>query len=190
MSADVSASSADVSASSADIVASNGEYFVMSHNVLRVFHDVSQCFKSVSWCFKSVSWCFTSGSRCFTMYHNVLQMFHDVLLCLTMLYDVYWVAQWSASQHRRPRCHRSRQLRMDRWYRRESDAMLNSVLNGDWSNSVPGRQFPKGLSSNSVSGRWIPIPKQECGRAGPPAEPLWNLSSRNRVTPVSIQDGI
>ena len=22
--------------------------------------------------------------------------------------------------------------------------MLNSVLNGDWSNSVPGRQFPKG----------------------------------------------
>ena len=24
------------------------------------------------------------------------------------------------------------------------DPMLNSVLNGDWSNSVPGRQFPKG----------------------------------------------
>ena len=22
--------------------------------------------------------------------------------------------------------------------------MLNSILNGDWSNSVPGRQFPKG----------------------------------------------
>ena len=25
--------------------------------------------------------------------------------------------------------------------------MLNSVLNGDWSNSVPGRQFPKGINS-------------------------------------------
>ena len=27
---------------------------------------------------------------------------------------------------------------------RESDPMLNSVLNRDLSNSVPGRQFPKG----------------------------------------------
>ena len=26
----------------------------------------------------------------------------------------------------------------------ESDRMLNSVLNGDWGNSVPGRQFKKG----------------------------------------------
>ena len=27
-----------------------------------------------------------------------------------------------------------------------SDTMLNSVLNGDWSNSLPGRQFPKGIT--------------------------------------------
>ena len=26
----------------------------------------------------------------------------------------------------------------------QNDTMLNSVLNGDWSNSVPGRQFLKG----------------------------------------------
>ena len=30
------------------------------------------------------------------------------------------------------------------WYRRERDLMLNSVLNGDWSNSDPGRQIPQG----------------------------------------------
>ena len=24
--------------------------------------------------------------------------------------------------------------------------MLNSILNGDWSNSVPGRQFPRGAA--------------------------------------------
>ena len=35
---------------------------------------------------------------------------------------------------------------MDRRHQRESDPMLNSVLNGDWSNSVPGRQFPKGMT--------------------------------------------
>ena len=35
--------------------------------------------------------------------------------------------------------------RMDRRYLRERDTMLNSVLNGDWSNSVPGRQIPEGL---------------------------------------------
>ena len=38
----------------------------------------------------------------------------------------------------------SRNSLRDRRYRHESDPMLNSVLNGDWSNSVPGRQFPKG----------------------------------------------
>ena len=29
--------------------------------------------------------------------------------------------------------------------------MLNSVLNGDWSNSVPGRKIPEGMISNSVT---------------------------------------
>ena len=47
--------------------------------------------------------------------------------------------------------------------RHESDPMLNSVLNGDCSNSVPGRQFTKGL---------------------------WKLTSINRVTTVSIQDEV
>ena len=37
--------------------------------------------------------------------------------------------------------------RRNRRYRRERDPMLNSVLNGDWSNSVPGRKIPEG-------GRW------------------------------------
>ena len=31
------------------------------------------------------------------MYYNVLQTFHDVLPCLTMFYDVYRVAQQSAT---------------------------------------------------------------------------------------------
>ena len=34
--------------------------------------------------------------------------------------------------------------RRDRRYHRERDPMLNSILNGDWSNSVPGRQIPEG----------------------------------------------
>ena len=38
----------------------------------------------------------------------------------------------------------STEIDRDRQYHRKSDPMLNSVLNGNWSNSVPGRQFPKG----------------------------------------------
>ena len=34
--------------------------------------------------------------------------------------------------------------RRDRRYRHERDPMLNSVLNGDWSNSVLRRQIPEG----------------------------------------------
>ena len=34
--------------------------------------------------------------------------------------------------------------RRNRRYRRERDPMLNSVLNGDWSNSVPGRKITEG----------------------------------------------
>ena len=37
----------------------------------------------------------------------------------------------------------------DRRYRRERDPMLNSVPNGDWSNSVPGRKIPEGITWNS-----------------------------------------
>ena len=34
----------------------------------------------------------------------------------------------------------------DRQYHCESDPMLNSVLNGEWSNSVAERQIPKGCA--------------------------------------------
>ena len=80
----------------------------------------------------NVSCCFTSSSWGFTMYHNVLG-------CITMFYSVSWCFTMFSESHndRHRRCHR------DRRYRHESDPMLNSVLNGDWSNSVPGRQIPK-----------------------------------------------
>ena len=77
------------------------------------------------------------------MFH-VLLVVHDVLLCFTMFSE--------SRNYRHPRigdpaaadCLRDRQqLCRDRRYRHESDPMLNSILNGDWSNSVPGRQFPK-----------------------------------------------
>ena len=31
--------------------------------------------------------------------------------------------------------------------------MLNSVLNGDWSNSVPGRKIPEGTSTNTMESK-------------------------------------
>ena len=42
-----------------------------------------------------------------------------------------------------------RWCRRDRRYRRERDPMLNSVLNGDWSNSVPRRKIPEGQDSRA-----------------------------------------
>ena len=76
-------------------------------------------------------------------------------------------------RHRRPPGRRSRKRHRDRrqlrrnrrWhrrnrrYRRERDPMLNSVLNGDWSNSVPGRKIPEGPSDvrKRHSGR-VPFP--------------------------------
>ena len=39
----------------------------------------------------------------------------------------------------------------DRRYRRERDSILNSVLNGDCSNSVPLRQIPEGYYDIVVS---------------------------------------
>ena len=100
-----------------------------------VFHDVSQCFKSVSWCF-------TNGSWCFTKYLNVLHVFHIVLLCFLMFSE-------SLNDRRPPQG--SRQRRRDRRYCRECDPMLNSVLNGDWSNSVPGRKILEGVYQKSIS---------------------------------------
>ena len=118
---------------------------------------------SVSWCFKSFSWCFTSDSQCFTMYHNVLHVFHDVLWCFTMFNNVLWslasratigVAASATADRLRDRdnaagigdkIRRNRRWhRRDRRYRHERDPMRNSVLNGDWSNFVPGRNIPEG----------------------------------------------
>ena len=48
--------------------------------------------------------------------------------------------------HRSPQG--SQQSRRDRRYHHESDHMVNSVLYGDWSNSVPGRQIPKGCAAH------------------------------------------
>ena len=69
----------------------------------------------------SVSWGFTSGSRCFTC----------VSRCITMFYKCFMMfSEFRNDRHRR--------------YRLESDPMLNSIQNADWSNSVPIRQIPKG----------------------------------------------
>ena len=94
------------------------------------------------------------------MYHNVLHVFHDVLQCFMMFSE-------SRNDRRRRIGDRAATDRLrdrdnsagignnsaeigdewrDRRYRRERDPMLNSVLNGDWSNSVPGRQIPKGYT--------------------------------------------
>ena len=56
-------------------------------------------------------------------------------------------------RNRRQLCRNRRWRRRDRRYRRECDHMLNSVLNGDWSNSVPGRKIPEGTYS-SLHSEW------------------------------------
>ena len=127
-----------LTASSADIVASNGECFMMFHHVLRVFHNVLLVVHNVLWVFHDVSQCFT--------------VFLEVLLCFMMFSEPH------NDRHQRPRVCRSsqesRQHCRDRRYCHESDPMLNSVLNGDWSNSVSGWQLEKGHISrmcNSVT---------------------------------------
>ena len=111
---DVASPSTAIAASSADIVALNGECFMIFHNVL-----------------KSVSWCFTmfSESRNDRHRHGSRQCHRDRRQCRR---DWRWLRRdwwW---------------LRRDCRYCHKSDPMLNSILNGDWSNSVPGRQFLKG----------------------------------------------
>ena len=120
-----------------DIVASNDECFMMFHNVLRVFHDVLLVVHDIL--------------RCITMFYICFIMFYYVLWCLTSQAtigdrDASGIATTPQKLvitlqkiARNQRWHR-----MDRGYRQERDPMLNSVLNGDWSNSVPGRQIPDG----------------------------------------------
>ena len=99
-----------------------------------MFHDVSQCFKSVSWCY-------TSGSQGFMTFHNVSQCFKSVSWCFTMFNNVVRClvsrATIGITDHLRDRNNAAGigdnsnwwWRRRDRWYRRESDPMLNSILN-------------------------------------------------------------
>ena len=133
------AMSADISASSADIVASNDDCSMMFHNVF------------------SVSWCFTSGSRWFTMFYMCFIMFNNVLCFASRATiadraaasGIATTPQGSAitPQKSAKTPQKSALRRRDRRYRRVRDPMLNSVLNGDWSNSVPGEKFQRGGTS-------------------------------------------
>ena len=107
------------------------DVLLVVHDVLLVVHDVSQCFTSVSWYF--------------TIFNNVLRW----LASRTMIgiadrlrdRDTAMIGNNSAELGGR-----NRRWPQNHPYHSESDSipMLNSVLNRDWSNSVPWRQIPKG----------------------------------------------
>ena len=86
-----------------------------------MFHDGSQCFASVS--------------RCFMMFNNVLRC----LVCRDRR-AMIGIDDCTISNRCIGDC-LAANCRRDMRYRRESDPMLNSILNGDRSNSVTGRQF-------------------------------------------------
>ena len=131
------------------------------------------------------------------MYQNVLQVFHDVLLCLTMF--LRWLVSRAtigivASATARPtiaagignNSHKSAMIGTeisDCQYRGESDAMLSSILNGDWSNSVPGRQFLKGCTAQKRSVRTLfataqqPNSRDICLAGNPPQLPAFAATS-------------
>ena len=92
------------------------------------------------------------------MYHNVLHVFHDVLQCFMMFSEsrnnrrcrtgIRAAADRLRDRDNSAAIGDSNKLVIvyrDRLYRRERDPMLNSILNGDWSNSVPGRKIPEGI---------------------------------------------
>ena len=127
---------------------------ISSHRMASVwvFRDVSQSFKSVSQCFKSVSWCFTSGSQCFMTFHDASQCFTSVSWCFSMFNNVLQrlvscatigIATSATAYHPKVRDNaegignNSTEICDDA--AGESDPMLNCLLNGDWSNNVPGR---------------------------------------------------
>ena len=72
---------------------------------------------------------------CFMMFYNVLCLASGATVGVAAS-----VTSWPPIALRRPQG--------DRRYRGERDRMLNSVLKGDWSNSVPGRKIPEGPSAN------------------------------------------
>ena len=109
----------------------------MFHKWFTMFYNVSLCITM----FYGVSWCFT-------MFNNILQCLAsrttiDIAASATTCPPIAsgignneaGIGDNSAER---------RWHRRDRRYRLKSDLMLNPVLNGDWSNSVLGRQIPKG----------------------------------------------
>ena len=94
---------------------------MMFHNVLQVFHNVLQVF------------------------HSILQVFHDVLSISKCFFTMF-----SEARNDQPALSPIGALECRRYDRqspqecRKSDPILNPVLNGNWTNCVPGRQFPKG----------------------------------------------
>ena len=106
----------------------------MYHNVLHVFHDVLLCFTCVSWCFT---------------------MFNNVLWCLASRATIGVRANAAGMGDNSAEIgDNSAEIGDDAAgivftpLACESDHMLNSVLNGDWSNSVPGREIPDLLVRN------------------------------------------
>ena len=99
---------------------------ILSHQTAtaRVFHDVLR--------FTSVLWCFSSGLQCFTMFHTVLQVFQcfmSVSRCSTMFSEL--CKDW----HQRPHYLQLVTARLPITTGiGESDHMLNSGRNVDWSN--------------------------------------------------------
>ena len=97
------------------------DVLIVVHDVLLVVHNVLRVFHNVSQCFTSVSWSFTM---------------------LTMFYNVQCVTQRSALSHQWSRHHRLPQGLAITQRKR-----CHAKLHPEWWNSVPGRQFPKGVRS-------------------------------------------
>ena len=142
----------------------------------RVFHDVSQCFKCVSSSFTGGLWCFTSGSQCFmcfTMFHTISQCFTSVWLCFTMFNNVLQclvnratigIAALATVDGLRECDNAARICDNSTWIGDTSTWIVDNSAeigdnsshaklcqNGDESNSVPGRQIPKGQMFNRVT---------------------------------------
>ena len=88
----------------------------------------------------------------FQLFHNVLKVFHDVLLVVHNVLRVFDDVLQVFHDVFATICIHDRQSPKGSAITPQNVALMmlawshaNSVLNGDWSNSVPGRQFPKGL---------------------------------------------
>ena len=115
------------------------------HDVLKVFQDVLQVFQDVLQVFNNVLWCLVS--------HAMIGIDASVIAS-----EIAATPQGLRKRSRdrengggiSDNCRNRRWHRRARRYHSESDPMLNSVLNGNRSNSVPGRQYPKGISDRKL----------------------------------------